>query len=103
MIGRKDVGNKDDKGKDPWHLVPWGAMREVVRALAYGAHKYGEWNWRKITNPEDRYYGAALRHMVAYRTGETIDPESGEWKLPHLACAICSLLFLLAGFDEKQK
>lgn len=85
-------GRKDDQTKAPWHLLPLGPVAEVVRVLAFGASKYGPDNWQQLEQPEARYFSATLRHLVAWRQGERLDPESG---LPHLAHAACSLLFLL--------
>lgn len=83
-------GIKHDAGKPQWHLVPWGPMTVVVRVLMHGAGKYSEDNWKGVS--PRRYENAAYRHLIAWSQGEATDPESG---LPHLAHAICSLLFLL--------
>lgn len=91
------VGRKLDDGKEPWHLVPFAAARAVVRVLAFGARKYAPNNWRRVENARDRYFSAALRHLVAWHQGERVDPESG---LPHLAHAACCVLFLLAPEEE---
>lgn len=85
-------GEKRDAGKDPWHLLPLRAVREVVRVLDFGARKYAPGGWRDVPDSEDRYFSAAMRHLVAWRDGETVDVESG---LPHLAHAACCVLFLL--------
>ena len=50
----------------------------------------GENNW-VLVEPE-RYDDAALRHIQAYLSGELNDPESGK---PHLAHALCCLMFRL--------
>ncbi len=85
-------GRKDDTGKARWDLLPLRAASAIVRVLTYGARKYAPENWRKVPDGRDRYFAAALRHLVAWRGGEAIDPESGE---PHLAHAACCLFFLL--------
>jgi len=86
-------GRKDDGEKLRWDLVPFEALELVVRVLGHGARKYGEWNWASVTRAEDRYFAAAMRHLTAWRRTESIDPET---QLPHLAHAVCCLLFLLA-------
>jgi hypothetical protein len=86
------AGVKLDSGKDPWDLLPLRALTEVVRALGHGARKYGRWNWRKVSRLQERYQAAAMRHVVSAQLGEVRDSESG---LPHLAHAICCLLFKL--------
>jgi hypothetical protein len=85
-------GRKDDTGKDPWELLPWDALREVVKVLAFGANKYEERNWEKGM-AYGRLYGAALRHLTSWWEGEEADHETG---LSHLAHACCCVLFLLA-------
>lgn len=87
------TGVKLDKGKRPWHLVPWRAMGLVVDVLAFGAAKYSEWNWHKVPRARERYFDAAQRHLLAWLGGEQDDPES---HLPHLAHCTCCCLFLLA-------
>lgn len=66
------------------------ALEDVANVMSYGAKKYNRKNWNKVDDKE-RYVSAPLRHIAAYCSGEKIDPESN---LPHLACAITSLLFL---------
>jgi hypothetical protein len=87
-------GRKDDAGKTRFHLLPVRALRTVVDVLTYGASRYGADNWRHVEFARERYFDAALRHIYAWWDGEQLDPESG---LPHLAHAICSLIFLLEG------
>lgn len=86
------IGVKHDAGKRQWRLLPWRALEQVVLVLEYGAQKYSEENWRIVPDAKRRYIDAALRHLIAYAGGEEVDAESG---LPHLACAVCSMLFLL--------
>lgn len=85
-------GMRHDGGKDPWHLLPWDAVRPIVKVLAVGAKKYADRNWEKGL-PYSRTYSATIRHLASWWGGETTDAES---RLPHLAHAACGLLFLLA-------
>jgi hypothetical protein len=89
-------GVKLDAGKDPWDLLPWGPVRDVVRVLDHGARKYAPGNWVHVPNAGPRYFAATMRHLVAWVGGERNDRESG---LPHLAHAACCLLFL-AFFEQ---
>lgn len=84
-------GRKDDTGKRPWHLLPWDSVSSVVDVMAFGAAKYGRDTWQTVE--QERYFAATIRHLLAWRGGEHLDPESG---LPHLAHAACSVLFMLA-------
>ena len=92
MTTNRRAGRKDDGGKPRWSLVPLAAMQQVIAVLEYGARKYDIDNWKKVAEPDTRYYDAAMRHMTAWQEGEYRDQES---KLPHLAHAACCILFLL--------
>lgn len=85
-------GAKNDAEKWRWDLLPWDAVEEVVKVLTYGARKYSVDNWKLVPRARDRYFSAAMRHLVAWRKGEKVD---GEWGFSHLAHAICCLIFLL--------
>lgn len=87
----KEKGIKLDNGKLRWDLLPINEVEEIVKVLTFGAKKYGENNWHKVENANNRYYAAALRHIIEYRKGNLLDDET---KLSHLSHAICCLLFL---------
>jgi hypothetical protein len=50
----------------------------------------GEGNWEQGMT-WSRCYNSCMRHLLAFWRGEEMDPESG---LPHLAHAICNIIFL---------
>ncbi len=85
-------GVKDDDGKDPWHLIEWGALQEAAKVLAYGADKYSPRNWESGLL-YSRYFSATIRHLTAWWRGEDLDSET---RLHHLAHALCCVMFLLA-------
>jgi hypothetical protein len=87
----ENTGKKNDAGKPDWSLVPVDAMTEAVHVLTYGGKVYGRENWRLVENMEDRYFAAALRHLMSWKRGDTWDEDTDRH---HLAHAICSLLFL---------
>jgi len=89
------AGVKHDDGKDRWDLLPWDAVREIVRVLTVGAAKYDDDNWKRVPGARARYEAAFFRHATAYFCGEKNDPDTG---LSHLGHASCSILFL-AWFD----
>lgn len=93
-----ELGRKDDTGKPQWGLLPFEAVSQVVDVLTFGARKYAPGNWRHVPNANERYFDAAMRHLVAWKQGERLDPESG---LHHLAHAGCCVLFALA-LDSKN-
>ena len=83
--------DKHDGDKLMWDLLPLKPIEGVVEVLTHGASKYGAESWRTVADGKNRYYAAAMRHIIAYRKGELVDKDSG---LPHLAHAICNLVFL---------
>jgi hypothetical protein len=88
---KKPAFAKDDSLKTRVGLIPAGTLLDVARVLEYGAQKYGADNWRKCDD-WDRYYHAALRHLLAWRMGEPFDDDTRQ---NHLTHAICCLAFLL--------
>ena len=90
-------GTKYDNKKLRFELLePW-FEEAVVKVLTKGAMKYADFNWQKVDNAEERYYGALRRHISAWRGGEKNDKETG---VSHLAHAACNLFFLM-WFDRK--
>lgn len=85
------MGLKHDQGKERVDLIEPDFMLDLGRVLAFGCIKYEENSWRTVENAEDRYYAAALRHLLAYRKGETMDSET---KVSHLSNASACLMFL---------
>mgnify|MGYP006347971505 CR=1 FL=1 len=85
-------GRKDDSGKPRYDLIPPRALADVARVLTFGAVKYGDENWRQVPHAKARYYAACMRHLEAWR----LDPTAvdHEFRLPHLAHALCCIIFL---------
>ena len=96
-------GKKADDGKDPWHLVPWEAIRALVTVLKFGSAKYGERNWEKGM-AWSRCFAALQRHLTSWWLREGADPETG---YSHLWHALCCLAFLVtyeirgSGADDR--
>lgn len=90
-------GRKDDSAKRRYSLLPKGTVNSVVDVLEFGSKKYADNNWQKVPDAKARYYDAAMRHLDAWFGGELKDSETG---LPHLAHAICCLMFLM-WFDSE--
>jgi len=82
--------------KTPLGLIPSYAMEQTAWVHKLGADKYGPYNWRDTGVCASTYVNAILRHLNAWRDGETVDPESGISHLAHVACS-CNIL-LDAGF-----
>ena len=89
-------GRKDDAGKLRLDLIAPEFEKGLAEVLTYGAAKYGPHNWAKGLK-YSRVYGAIRRHLLAWQTGEDLDPETG---LPHLYHAACELMFL-STYEER--
>lgn len=87
-----------EKGvKDERHdLIPREGLEAIARVYAFGATKYADHNWRKGYE-WSKSYAAAMRHLVAFWSGETHDEESG---LPHLAHAGFHIMALLTWLEQ---
>ncbi len=93
-----EKGVKYDNEKLRFDLLPIKSLVDVVKVLTYGAVKYADNNWMYVKPFKPRYYAALWRHVIAYMMGEELDQESG---LPHLAHALCCLIFLHEGGKDK--
>jgi hypothetical protein len=93
-------GVKYDLGKPQVELIPPLALLEVAKVLTFGAQKYAPNNWKYIDDLQNRYTGAALRHILEHMHGAELDEESGVDVLAH---AICCLMFKLEDKLEKSK
>lgn len=78
-------------------LLKFKGFGAVSAVLTFGAKKYGRSNWTKL-HAQDRLLDAAIGHMYSHVQGEEFDKESG---LPHIAHAVCSLLFLLEHSEKR--
>lgn len=96
----EERGIKFDNDKLRWDLLPIETIEETVKILTFGARKYSDNNWQKVENGKERYYAALLRHIVSYRKGELVDPESGN---SHLSHAMCNLIFLMWLENNKKE
>ena len=92
------VGRKDDQEKNRLDLIEPEFIEGVGEVLTFGAKKYEPNSWQNVPDAENRYYGAVLRHLMAYRKGETEDKES---HLSHLKHAATNIMFLL-HFEEAK-
>lgn len=96
---QKQAGMKNDQEKNRLDLIEPEFIESVGAVLTFGAEKYEPNNWQKVEDAENRYYAAAMRHLMAWRKGEKTDPESGLSHLDHVAC---NIMFLL-HFDREAK
>jgi hypothetical protein len=92
-------------------VVPPALMLAAGRGFGLGVAKHGlpEGNdgfgtWRTPGHPQSEplaAYGSLMRHLLAWRNGETIDPESGEHQVAHLDAA-CAQLAKLVDLVERS-
>jgi hypothetical protein len=85
-------GVKFDDGKDSWHLLPYDAVRGIVKVLGFGAQKYAARNWEAGMD-WSRCFSALQRHLTAWWERDPGDRDTG-WS--HLWHAGCCILFLIA-------
>lgn len=90
---QESAGHKDDQEKNRLDLIEPEFIEGVGKVLTFGADKYEPNNWQKVDDAENRYYAAAMRHLMAWRKGEKTDPESGISHLYHVACNIMFLQY----------
>lgn len=72
-------------------LIPFLALDTLAKVYGMGAAKYDDNNWRKGYN-WSLCYDAMQRHLLAFWSGEELDPES---QLPHLGHAMWHCAALL--------
>lgn len=73
-------------------VIPPTALIQVGEVMRLGKGKYGAYNWRDQPVTYSTYVDAAMRHLISFWDGETVDPESGE---SHLAHGIAGLMVLI--------
>ena len=98
-----NTGVKYDSGKPRPELIPPEFLTATADILGYGAAKYGDRNWEKGMN-WSRIYGALIRHLNAWWSGESKDPETNK---SHLWHAVANIAFLITyeargtGIDDR--
>ena len=77
-------GGKRGPIAERFDLVPPKALRLVAQAMAEGAARYGDLNWKGL--PASNLLNHAMRHLVRYMEGDRSEP--------HLSHAAANLLML---------
>ena len=99
------VAVKYDSGKASMHLLPFKALEEVGKVMAFGAKKYSDHNWRHGM-AWSRLLAAGLRHLCSWAAGQDKDEESGLSHLAHAAFCVLALLEFSVdggGVDDRWK
>lgn len=89
-------GVKADEGKAAYDLIPVEGPAAVAQVLAYGAKKYAPRNWEQGM-AWSRPYSAIHRHLAAWWSGETRDPDTGYSHLWHVATNV----FFLIAYENR--
>lgn len=101
-----ETGDKSrkDHGKLQWHLVPWDAMKELVKVYMIGAEKYRPRGWESGME-YSRMYSAMVRHLNAwFQDGETHDPVDGQHHLASVAWGALGLIaYELRGIGNDDR
>lgn len=104
MLTENMVGKKDDSKKARWDCVPFDILEGLANVMGHGAEKYdekpGEQNWKKVDDGYHRYFAAMMRHVIADRNGEYLDPESG---MPHMWHAMFNCVAMTHFSKEKEE
>ena len=98
-MGRSTDFIKYDNGKLQYSLIPPIALEELAKTLTYGANKYEANNWKNVDD-KSRYVDALYRHLEAWRSGKSVDYESG---LSHLSHALTNIAFLIYFEDIENQ
>ena len=94
-------GIKFDQDKPNMSAIPKEAMWKMGQALAYGAKKYGNGNFRNGMDI-DRQISAAVRHIYQFLDGESEDSESGVCHLGHALASLAMACYTLENCEGRD-
>jgi len=100
----KEIAARFDEGKLRYELIPSYALEQLAKVYTYGAQKYDKDNWRKGLHWLQTI-GSLLRHVYAWKKGETLDQESN---CHHLSMAVWNCFSLMSyekysvGIDDRH-
>lgn len=94
MPTKRKVNPKDAiaRLKVPIGMYPNAARIEAALVFAQVASDYGAFNWRNVEVRLSTYLDAIDRHLVALRSGQDNDPESGRPHAAHINACTAILL-----------
>jgi hypothetical protein len=93
-----EQADRYNKGKLRWSLVNFKAIEEMVKVLEFGAEKYDDDNWKKGL-PYKEVCESAMRHLLAFMEGHTLDEET---HLTHTAHVMANMMFLQFYMDQEM-
>ena len=92
-------GKKNDAEKPRLSLIPIEALYGLGKALAYGANKYGTYNFQSGLE-YTRLADAAMRHITQFINEGTIDEESGNDHIAHALASLAMLSYMMKNKPE---
>lgn len=94
---------KDDGGKPMMHLFPPDALIGACEVMSHVVRsgRYLKGNW--VGLPPERIYDSVMRHLLAYQSGELIDPDTGLPHLDHLTCDAGMLRHIVHGSGKSEQ
>lgn len=78
------------------------ALLAISEVTTFGAEKYTPSGWRDVPDGKQRYFEAAIRHLLAVGTQE-LDEESGFGHLEHAAWNLLAVIELRHQGDDISK
>lgn len=91
--------SRANAGKLRYSMVDPLFLTELTKVLEFGAQKYERDNWKKGFKYQS-VIDSIERHLLAFRQGEDLDPESGLLHLAHVACNVMFLTHYFIKGDE---
>ena len=95
----KGGADRYNQGKTQWSLVDFQSIESLPKVLAYGAKKYARDNWKKGQSINSQI-DCMMRHLVAFKDGQTLDSESGESHIGHIMCNAMFIEYTLKNHPE---
>lgn len=90
---------RKNEGKPQTHHIDPEFILGMAKVLTLGSKKYSSYNWAKgnnLTVPFD----SAMRHLLAYMSGNNLDDETGESHLFHAAVNLMFMYYYERNYPE---
>lgn len=90
--------------KTRWDLLPVDPIERAAQVMTFGAEKHHDvinaWV-KKYTTHE--CYAALMRHLMSWRKGQDVDPESGISHLAHVIVRACFIMELERNASKSKE
>ncbi len=97
---------KYDEGKLMYNLIPAEVLEALAEIYTYGFNKYAAPQGKKVPEWDkveiERYEAALMRHYIAWKKGEELDPESGYHHLKHMLWNAGAIMYLATKKSVKH-